>query len=202
LPSTETRTASSVPCTEPLPIEENVPRDKPTVEVAVADREPEFAAAEVLALTAVTAALVPLAFAVNRTSGVAVTGGAWNELKDGSDGPPPVGVTGSEEEPAREKTERVSEPWLLTRTSRRPLDLARTSIALGSAGVSPVGRSSDATLNPLPRGTKISTTPSARATTTCPLARACAASTGWPEKTTTAPAPGSSRSNRTRSPPV
>ena len=42
--------------------------------------------------------------------------------------------------------------------------------------------------------------PSARATTTCPLGRACAASTCWPEKTTLAPPPGLFRSNRTRSP--
>ena len=44
----------------------------------------------------------------------------------------------------------VSEPWLLTRTSKSPLGLATTSIALGSAGVSPFGSSSDATLKPLP----------------------------------------------------
>ena len=51
---------------------------------------------------------------------------------------------------AREKTKMVSEPWLLTRTSKSPLGLATTSIALGSAGVSPFGSSSDATLKPLP----------------------------------------------------
>ena len=31
----------------------------------------------------------------------------------------------------------VSEPWLLTRTSKCPLDLLTTSIALGKAGVAP-----------------------------------------------------------------
>ena len=96
----------------------------------------------------------------------------------------------------------VSEPWLLTRTSKCPLALSTTSIALGNAGVAPCASSSDATLRPLPCGAKRSTTPSARATTTCPLGRACAASTCWPEKTTLAPPTGLFRSNRTRSPPA
>ena len=64
LPSTETRTASPVPFVDPLPSEEKLPRDNPTAEVAVADREPELVEAELLVLTAVREALVAFTFAV------------------------------------------------------------------------------------------------------------------------------------------
>ena len=69
-----------------LPSDEKLPRDNPTVDVAVADREPELVEAEVLALTAVAEALVALAFAAKTTNWVAVTVGGWNELKAGGDG--------------------------------------------------------------------------------------------------------------------
>ena len=80
-----------------------------------------------------------ITFAVKTTTWVAVTVAGWNELKEGGDGPPTDGVTVPEVAPAREKTKMVSEPWLLTRTLKSPLGLLTTSIALGSAGVAPLG---------------------------------------------------------------
>ena len=41
------------------------------------------------------------------------------------------------------RQQRLSEPWLLTRTSKTPLALATTSIELGSAAVPPSASSCD-----------------------------------------------------------
>ena len=76
-----------------LPSEEKLPRDNPTAEVAVADREPELVEAEALVLAAVALALVAFAFAVKTTSWLGVTAGGWNALNEGSDAPPADGVT-------------------------------------------------------------------------------------------------------------
>jgi len=117
LPSTETRTASPVPFAELLPSEEKLPRDNPTAEVVVADREPELVEAELLVLTTAREALVAFTFADRTNAWVDVTVGDWNELKEGEDGPATGGVTVSDGAPPCEKTKMVSEPWLLTRTS-------------------------------------------------------------------------------------
>ena len=123
---------------EPLLSDEKPPRDNPTAEVAVADRAPELVEAEALALAAVALALVAVALAVKTTSWLGVTAAGWNALSEGSDAPPADGVTPpAETAPPREKTERLSEPSLLTRTSNSPLALATTSIELGKAGVAP-----------------------------------------------------------------
>src|SRR5271166_533019 len=93
LPSTATRTASLVPFAEPLPSEEKVPRDNPTDEVAVADRETELVEAELVVLIPVKEALVAFTFADKTNAWVAVAIGDWNELKEGGDWPPTGSVT-------------------------------------------------------------------------------------------------------------
>ena len=75
----------------------------------------------------------------------------------------------------------LSEPSLLTRTLSCPPGLFTTSIALGEAGPAPCACKIDSTERALPCGCSRSTPPSARATTTWPLATACAATTGCPE---------------------
>ena len=89
-------------------------------------------------------------------------------MKLGVAAPPADDVTAAAVAAAREKTEIVSDPWLLTSTSKLPLALATTSIVLGRAGVWPWANSTDATLKPLPAGAKILTPPLAKATTTWP----------------------------------
>ena len=65
-----------MPFAEPLPSDEKLPRDNPTVEVAVADRELELVEAEVLVLAAVWEAPVALEVDVKMTNCDPVTVGA------------------------------------------------------------------------------------------------------------------------------
>ena len=173
LPSTETRTASPVPFAEPLPSEEKPPRITPPPRWRSRTGNPSSSRPTCSCWPPSRLALVAFAFAVKTTSWARRDGRGLERVERGRRRttrgwrhPPPRAA------PPSEKTKMVSEPWLLTRTSKSPLALATTSIAAGQRGrrsvwpVVPTPRSSRC-----PVGTKISTTPSARATTTCPLAQ-------------------------------
>ena len=119
--------------------------------MAVADREPELVEAEVLVLTAVAEALVVFAFAVKTTTWVAVTRRGWNELKEDGDDRPHGRCTCHRGGTSQGEDEDGVGALAADQDIEEPVGLEpRTSIALGSAGVSPLGSSSDATLRPLP----------------------------------------------------
>ncbi len=202
LPSTETRMASSVPFAEPLPSDEKLPRDNPTAEVAVVDTEPELVEAEVLVLTAAVEAAAVLAFR-RREDDLGCRGRRRLERVERRRRRAAPGCRA----PQRELTTRCEHEdgigaLAADQNVEEPVGLIHHLDRTGQRGSPPFGRSSDATVKRSPWETRISTMPSARAATTCPFGRACAASTCWPEKTTLAPPMGSFRSNRTRSPPV
>ena len=67
--------------------------------------------------------------------------GGWNALSVGSDAPPADGVTPPGEiAPPREKTERLSEPWLLTRTSKTAVGLGHHVDRAGQRGCRALGQ--------------------------------------------------------------
>ena len=145
-----------------------------------------------------------IALAVKTTNWLGVTAGGWNELREGGDDT----ARGWRDSPPRDGTAQREDREVVGALAADqdievPVGLghhvdrswaARESLPAASSSTPRSGRCL--------AGARISTTPSARATTTCPLGRACAASTCWPEKTTLAPAAGLSRSNRTRFPPA
>ena len=113
----------------------------PPSAVAVADSEPELVEAEVLVLTAAVEALAVLAVAVRTTNWDPASGRGLERVERRQRrATRATALPSPTVAPAREKTEMVSEPWLLTRTSKSPLALSTTSIALGSAGVTPCGQ--------------------------------------------------------------
>ena len=116
--------------------------------------------------------------------------GVVTEFKAGVDAPPGKTPPPSSWPPTCANTKMLSEPALLTSTLSCPPGLVTTSIVLGAAGTPPCACKIDSTARALPCGSNRSTTPPAKATTTWPLARACAATTCWPEYTTSEPPDG------------
>ena len=131
---------------------------------------------------AVREVLVAFTFADKKNVWVAVTVGDWNELKEGGDGPPAGGCNCLRRGTSQREDRDGVGALAADQDIEEPVGLVHHVDRTGQRGSSPRPPvAATATLKPLPCGPNKSTTPSARATTTCPLGRACAATTCWPE---------------------
>ena len=205
LPSTETSTASPVPSVEPLPSEEKPPRDRPTAEVADADRAPELVEAEVLALDCRRSGTRGVH--VRRQDDELRAGRDCGSLKrvetKASTAPPADGVTAAASG-SRQREDRDGVGALAADQDievavglGHHLDRAGQRGRLALWPVAPTPRS-----NRCPAGARIFDDAVGEGHDDLPARQGLRGQTCCPEKTTLAPAAGSSRSNRTRSPPA